>query len=174
MDPRFSPPADGGRPQNALTGQLFDGQLRHHRHHRARPIQQAAVLAQHRPWPAWRPASPPRSMPVPARWAMSGTWTPTTGSGPPGLMDMSATTDTSAEVFTDYGSTTQLNSTATHHLTCTVRPAARWCSAPGRCNGHGAWTMAAGPATGGGNSRPDHAAGDGEPVRRHGCCSPPR
>ena len=23
MDPRFSPPADGGRPQNALTGQLF-------------------------------------------------------------------------------------------------------------------------------------------------------
>ena len=22
-DPRFSPPADGGRPQNALTGQLF-------------------------------------------------------------------------------------------------------------------------------------------------------
>ena len=24
MDPRFSPPADGGNPQNALTGQLFD------------------------------------------------------------------------------------------------------------------------------------------------------
>ncbi len=24
MDPRFSPPADGGQPQNALTGQLFD------------------------------------------------------------------------------------------------------------------------------------------------------
>ncbi len=23
MDPRFSPPADGGQPQNALTGQLF-------------------------------------------------------------------------------------------------------------------------------------------------------
>ena len=23
-DPRFSPPADGGRPQNALTGQLFE------------------------------------------------------------------------------------------------------------------------------------------------------
>src|SRR5207249_4186633 len=23
MDPRFSPPADGGKPQNALTGQLF-------------------------------------------------------------------------------------------------------------------------------------------------------
>ena len=23
MDPRFSPPADGGNPQNALTGQLF-------------------------------------------------------------------------------------------------------------------------------------------------------
>src|SRR5947209_8358577 len=24
MDPRFSPPGDGGNPQNALTGQLFD------------------------------------------------------------------------------------------------------------------------------------------------------
>ena len=23
QDPRFSPPADGGKPQNALTGQLF-------------------------------------------------------------------------------------------------------------------------------------------------------
>ena len=23
MDPRFSPPGDGGNPQNALTGQLF-------------------------------------------------------------------------------------------------------------------------------------------------------
>ena len=32
-------------------------------------------------------------------------------------MDMSSTTDTTAEVFTDYGSTTQHDSTATHHLT---------------------------------------------------------
>src|SRR5215471_13170095 len=32
-------------------------------------------------------------------------------------MDMSSTTSTNAEVFTDYGSTTQPNSTATHHLT---------------------------------------------------------
>jgi hypothetical protein len=32
-------------------------------------------------------------------------------------MDLSSTTSTSAEDFTDYGGTTQLNSTATHHLT---------------------------------------------------------
>ena len=39
------------------------------------------------------------------------------GFRPAGLMDMSSTTDTNAEVFTDYGSTTTPNSTATHHLT---------------------------------------------------------
>src|SRR5215470_3313644 len=39
------------------------------------------------------------------------------GFRPPGLMDMSSTTSHSAEIFTDYGSNTQANSTATHHLT---------------------------------------------------------
>ena len=39
------------------------------------------------------------------------------GFRPSGLIDMSSTTNTSAEVFTDYGSYTQLDSTATHHLT---------------------------------------------------------
>ena len=32
-------------------------------------------------------------------------------------MDMSSTTSNNAEIFTDFGGTTQLKSTATHHLT---------------------------------------------------------
>ena len=39
------------------------------------------------------------------------------GFRPAGLMDMSSTTDTTAQPFTDYGSTTTTGSTATHHLT---------------------------------------------------------
>ncbi len=58
MDPRFSPPADGGRPQNALTGQLLRRQLRHHRHHGAGAVRQAPVLAEHRGRQPERRASP--------------------------------------------------------------------------------------------------------------------
>src|SRR5207248_4086427 len=39
------------------------------------------------------------------------------GFRPAGLMDMSSTTNSSAEIFTDYGGITAPNSTATHHLT---------------------------------------------------------
>ena len=46
-DPRFSPPADGGKPENALTGQYFLVNARLGRNHRAVPVQQAAHVAQH-------------------------------------------------------------------------------------------------------------------------------
>ena len=46
-------------------------------------------------------------------------WDEDTDNGfrPAGLFDLSSTTSSTAEVFTDYGSSTKLNSTATHHLT---------------------------------------------------------
>ena len=83
-DPRFSPPADGGRPENALTGTLYmddrthddlgirmnvpaaDGKLRFWRN------TSVANLAPGRS-PRWASSS----------WATSRTRTWTTGSGPP-------------------------------------------------------------------------------------------
>ena len=41
---------------------------------------------------------------------------PDNGFRPAGLFDLSSTTSSTAEVFDDYGSTTDLNQTATHHL----------------------------------------------------------
>ena len=83
LDPRFSPPADGGRPQNALTGQLFVVNS---------GTTDITVPAQYGKLRFWRntavaslaAVSPPRSIRASARSATSGTSTPTTGSGPPG------------------------------------------------------------------------------------------
>ncbi len=116
MDPRFSPPGDGGNPQNALTGQLFDVNSG------STDITVPAQYSKLRVWRNTRVAS------------LSSGQSTTLGAGsnnlgyewdvdadngfrPPGLMDLSSTTSTNAEIFTDYGSTTRFNSTATHHLT---------------------------------------------------------
>ena len=116
MDPRFSPPADGGKPQNALTGQLFAVNS---------GTTDITVPSQYSKLRFWRGT----------RVATLGSGQSTTldqgvgtlgyewdvdadnGYRPAGLMDLSSTTSSSAELFTDYGGTTQLNSTATHHLT---------------------------------------------------------
>ena len=84
MDPRFSPPGDGGQPQNALTGQLFDVNSGNDRYHCAGAVQQAAVLAQ---YPGGQPAVRPVHTLAPGverPSATSGTSTPTTGSALPG------------------------------------------------------------------------------------------
>ena len=91
-DPRFSPPADGGRPENALTGTHLHGQLL-----AATAIQvpgrrrQDALLAQHR---ASRrsTAGADRHACRRTRSATSGTRTSTTASRPPGLIRLSSTT----------------------------------------------------------------------------------
>ncbi len=115
QDPRFSPPADGGRPQNQLTGQLFTvnsgstdirvpsqyGKLRFWRNTAAASLGSGQTLTL-----------------APGQETLGYEWDsePDNGFRPPGLMDMSSTTSTSAEIFTDYGSTTQAASTATHKL----------------------------------------------------------
>ena len=82
-DPRFSPPPDGGRPENALTGHdrssVNSGSTT--RSPCRRPYEQAALLAQHRR----RDASPPGTTAhagARRRSATSGTRTSTTASGP--------------------------------------------------------------------------------------------
>src|SRR5215468_2729035 len=115
-DPRFSPPGDGGQPQNALTGQLFvvnSGTT---------DITVPSAYSKLRFWRGTRVASLTSGQSTTLDQGV-GTlgyeWDVDTDNGfrPPGLMDMSSTTSNSAEIFTDYGSSTKPNSTATHHLT---------------------------------------------------------
>jgi methionine-rich copper-binding protein CopC len=117
MDPRFSPPADGGRPQNQLTGQLFtvnrgpsdvgtpftvpysDSQLRFWRNTSVASLQsgQTATLGD---------------------FELGYEWDEDVDNGfrPAGLIDMSSTTQSVTQKFTDYGNTTAAG-TATNSLT---------------------------------------------------------
>ena len=116
MDPRFSPPGDGGNPQNSLTGQLFvvnSGTT---------DITVPSQYSKLRFWRNTRVASLASGQSTTLDQgvgALGYEWDVDADNGfrPAGLMDLSSTTSTSAEDFTDYGGTTQLNSTATHHLT---------------------------------------------------------
>ncbi len=116
LDPRFSPPADGGVPSNSLTGQEFivnSGTT---------DIKVPSTYATLRLWRNTPVASLTAGQSV-TLGAGLGTlgyeWDQDADNGfrPPGLFDLSSTTSNAAEIFTDYGSTTKLNSTATHHLT---------------------------------------------------------
>ena len=113
-DPRFSPPADGGRPENALTGTLFmvnagattsitvpaaDGKMRFWRN------TSIANLA------AGTSATLPNGT-LGYEWDVDAD----NGSRPPGLIRMSTTTVPGAPVLLDNGSTYG-SGTATHSLT---------------------------------------------------------
>src|SRR4029077_13951760 len=116
MDPRFSPPGDGGNPQNSLTGQLF--LVNSGTTDITVPSPYSKLLF----WRTTRVASlsSGQSTTLDQGTGVLGyEWDTDADNGfrPAGLMDLSSTTSTSAEDFTDYGGTTQLNSTATHHLT---------------------------------------------------------
>jgi hypothetical protein len=114
-DPRFSPPADGGRPQNALTGQLFVVNAG------TTDIQVPSQYSKLRFWRGTAVANlvAGQSLTLDAGAGTLGyEWDEDSDNGfrPPGLIDMSSTTSTAAQVFVDYG-TTVANGTATHHLT---------------------------------------------------------
>src|SRR5437588_1388584 len=104
-DPRFSPPADGGKPENSLTGTIFevDG-------YRSDSIQVPYAMSRLRFW---------RNAPHVAKTAPGATTTltqnilgyewdasPDNGFAPPGLIDLSSTTLSVSTLLLDYGSTT--------------------------------------------------------------------
>jgi N,N-dimethylformamidase beta subunit-like, C-terminal/Domain of unknown function (DUF4082)/Putative Ig domain/Bacterial Ig domain len=114
-DPRFSPPADGGAPENQLTGTIFrvDGWV-------SDAIQVPYAMGGLRFW---------RNTPNVSTLASGATWTltqnilgyewdasPDNGFAPAGLIDLSSTTLTENTYLLDYGSTTGTG-TATHNLT---------------------------------------------------------
>jgi N,N-dimethylformamidase beta subunit-like protein/uncharacterized protein DUF4082/Big-like domain-containing protein/putative Ig domain-containing protein len=114
-DPRFSPPADGGKPQNALTGTIFQVNG-----YRSDSIQVPYAMSGLRFW---------RNTPHVANAAPGATTTLTqnilgyewdasrdNGFAPPGLIDLSSTTLNVSPMFLlDYGAMYG-NGTATHSL----------------------------------------------------------
>ena len=112
-DPRFSPPADGGNPENSLTGTWFkvnsgtfaiqvpaeDGALRFWRHTSVASLSpgQMATLSDGTLGYEWDEA-------------------PVNGSQPAGLIYLSTTSVNDALILTDLGSTFE-QGPATHHLT---------------------------------------------------------
>jgi len=113
-DPRFSPPADGGQPANALTGQEWlvnsgtaalqvpyaYARLRFWRHTAVAALQpgQTATLA-------------PDTLGY--EWDVDAD----NGFRPPGEFDLSSTVVTGTENIADYGTAVSENNTTTHHLT---------------------------------------------------------
>ncbi|GAA2020731.1 hypothetical protein GCM10009740_06450 [Terrabacter terrae] len=116
QDPRFSPPADGGNPQNSLTGQQFIVNS---------GTTDIKVPAQYSKLRLWRNTAVSRlgSGQTQTLGAGNGTlgyeWDVDADNGfrPAGLFRLSSTTSSTAEIFTDYGGTTKANQTATHNLT---------------------------------------------------------
>jgi len=112
-DPRFAVPADGVTPENALTGQSFvvnSGTAR------------IVVPAAYRLLRLWRNTgaglTSGQNMTL-APDTLGYEWDVDADNGfrPAGLFKVSATTVSGVESFTDYGSATKFNTTATHNMT---------------------------------------------------------
>jgi len=114
-DPRFSPPAEGGKPENNLTGTIFQVDS-----FRADSIQIPSSMSGLWFW---------RNTPNVSRLANGATWSltqnllgyewdgsPDNGFAPAGMIDLSSTTLAVNTYLLDYGTTTG-NGTATHNLT---------------------------------------------------------
>ena len=112
-DPRFSPPADGGRPENALTGTLFvvNG-------HRDDSITVPASYGAHRFWRNTSVATLSSGQVATFPTSTLGyEWDscPDNGVQPTGLMRLSSTTLNNVPLLQDYGSTYS-SGQATHNL----------------------------------------------------------
>jgi hypothetical protein len=116
-DPRFSPPADGGQPANALTGQQFNINA---------GTTDMQVPSQYSRLQLWKHtavatlATGKTLTLAPGTGVLGYEWDLDVDNGfrPAGLFDLSSTTATGLQAFTDYGSTvTGTTATATHHLT---------------------------------------------------------
>jgi Domain of unknown function (DUF4082)/Bacterial Ig domain/Fibronectin type III domain len=115
-DPRFSPPADGGVPANALTGQQYDVNAG------TRDITVPGQYAKLRFWRNTAIASLGAGETLtldPNGGTLGYEWDEDMDNGfrPAGEFDLSSTTVGGLETFTDYGSIVAENQTATHNLT---------------------------------------------------------
>ena len=113
-DPRFSPPADGGRPENALTGTIFTVNCGHDGDSRSpQPKARCASGATRR-----SPTSAPGASPTLPDGTLGYEWDEDLDNGfrPAGPVRLSDTTVSGVEYLQDYGST-YASGTANHALT---------------------------------------------------------
>jgi Domain of unknown function (DUF4082)/Fibronectin type III domain/Bacterial Ig domain len=155
-DPRFSPPADGGVPANALSGQEFvvnagSGDL--------------TVPSQYSKLRFWRNtavaslAAGTSLTLAPGDATLGYEWDVDADNGfrPAGEFDLSSTTLSGVEPFIDYGSTTATSGTDTHHLSLYRAPSGALVFGAGTVqwawglNDTNAWNSAGAPA----NATPD-------------------
>ena len=160
-DPRFSPPADGGRPENALTGTLFTvnsgtSAIRAFRRRRH------ALLAEHRPSPAR--ARHVCDMPF---GTLGYEWDEDLDNGfrPPGLIRLSDTTVSGVDYLQDHGSDVRVRhgqprTDALSPLERRARLRRRHDSVVVGARQHSRSRL--------GSTEPGDAAGHGESVCRHG------
>ena len=159
-DPRFSPPADGGRPENSLTGTIFtvnsgtaaitvpepDGKMRFWRN------TSVATLA-------------PGQVATLEDETLGYEWDEDLDNGfrPAGLFRLSSTTVEGVQRLLDYGSTYGVG-TATHHLTLYRHSGGALVFGAGTIQ----WSWGStGITTAVDRDRRLHEAGDARPVRRH-------
>ena len=112
-DPRFSPPADGGRPENALTGTIFSANCC------TTDMTVDGVDGQMRFWRGTRVASLSPSQSTTLGSGILGyEWdeSPDNGARPAGAISLSSTTRSGVDRLQDYGSS-YAPGTATHRLT---------------------------------------------------------
>jgi hypothetical protein len=114
-DPR-DPASDGGKPENELTGQQFEVNS---------GTSEITVPAQYAKLRLWRNTAVEHLQPgqtltlAPEVGTLGYEWDEDVDNGfrPAGEYDLSSTTVTGVQAFTDYGTTLTGNATATHHLT---------------------------------------------------------
>ena len=114
-DPRFSPPADGGVPSNSLTGQQFVVNS---------GTADITVPYQYSKLRIWKNTSIANLAPGGSVTLGAGDGTlgyewdvdPDNGFRPPGEFDLSSSTVSGVQSFTDYGTTVANGTTQTHHL----------------------------------------------------------
>ena len=162
-DPRFRPPADGGHPENALTGTIFTVNSGTDVDPRAGRERDASLLAQHRRspvWHRWRAASCPT-----ARSATSGTRISTTAPGRPVWSACPTRRSTGVDKLQDFGST-YASGTANHALTLYRHASGAFVFGAGTVQWSWGLDSDARSRRRAGQHR--DAAGDGQPVRRHG------
>jgi hypothetical protein len=116
QDPRFSPPGDGGRPQNSLTGQLFTINSG------TTDIQVPGSFAKLRMWRNTAIAgmqSGQTATLAPGTGLLGYEWDEDidNGSRPAGLIRLSRTSATDLQKFQDFGTVVQWGNSGTHSLT---------------------------------------------------------
>jgi hypothetical protein len=115
-DPRFSPPADGGHSENALTGTIFTV---NDSRNTTTAIKVSAADGKMRFWRNTNLVNlAPGSTAMLADRTLGYEWDEDLDNGfrPPGLIRLSTTTVSNVPVVQDFGST-YADATATHHLT---------------------------------------------------------